>query len=109
MEQICKKRTYKKKGTAGRRLWAQWIFRQSFIFCAEKVCFVIKNFLCENLLCKTKYKNFIYKINKKLDLTQHTILSTSFTKDLSGDVSIADWICNAVEGNVESYGLELLR
>lgn len=47
--------------------------------------------------------------NKKLDLTQHTILSTSFTKDLSGDVSIADWICNAVEGNVESYGLELLR
>ena len=47
--------------------------------------------------------------NKKLDLTQHTILSTSFTKDLSGDVSIADWIWNAVEGNVESYGLELLR
>lgn len=44
MEQIGKKRTYKKKGTAGRRLWAQGIFRQSFIFCAEKVCFCDKKF-----------------------------------------------------------------
>lgn len=65
MEQICKKRTYKKKGTAGRRLWAQGIFRQSFIFCAEKVCFVIKIFFVRIYCVKLNIKILYIKSVKK--------------------------------------------
>lgn len=43
-------------------------------------------------------------------LTKHTILySKALFEPVSADVSIAEWISDAVDGRVESYGLELLE
>lgn len=41
--------------------------------------------------------------------TQHTIISSNVFDKLEDDVSIADWIYAAVNGNVQSHGTELLR
>ena len=42
-------------------------------------------------------------------LTRHTVLVSSYAREaLVGDKVFLDWICDAVEGNVESYGLELV-
>lgn len=47
---------------------------------------------------------------KDFNLTQHTIISgTHFYKKQFGDKTIAQWVEDAVEGDVKSYGLELLQ
>lgn len=47
---------------------------------------------------------------KDFDLTQHTIISGShFYKTQFGDKTIAQWVEDAVEGDVKSYGVELLQ
>ncbi|MBQ9314080.1 MAG: pectin acetylesterase, partial [Clostridia bacterium] len=40
--------------------------------------------------------------------TQHTIISSNFLDKLEDNKSIADWMIDSVNGNVKSYGLELL-
>ena len=40
--------------------------------------------------------------------TQHTIISSNVFDKLEDDVSVADWIYAAVNGDVQSHGLELL-
>ena len=42
-------------------------------------------------------------------LTKHTILTNQAMFDDMEGTSIAEWICDAVEGRVESYGLELMK
>ncbi len=42
----------------------------------------------------------------KMERKKRILIVLGTFVDLSGDVSIADWIWNAMEGNVESYGLE---
>lgn len=41
------------------------------------------------------------------NLTQHTIISTKFFAPLNGGRSICDWIMDAVNGDVQTYGLDL--
>ena len=41
--------------------------------------------------------------------TQHTIISSNVFDKLEDGVSIADWICAAVNGDVQSHGLVLLE
>ena len=40
--------------------------------------------------------------------TQHTIISSNFVEKLENDKSVADWMSDAVKGEVKSYGLGLL-
>ena len=40
--------------------------------------------------------------------TQHTIISSNFVEKLENDKSVADWMIDAVNGEVKSYGLGLL-
>ena len=40
--------------------------------------------------------------------TQHTIISSNVYDKLEADVSVADWIYSAVNGDVQSHGLALL-
>ena len=40
--------------------------------------------------------------------TQHTILSSQVFEKLNGEKSVAEWIIDAINGNVQTYGLELL-
>ncbi|MEC0125515.1 MULTISPECIES: pectin acetylesterase-family hydrolase [Paenibacillus] len=47
--------------------------------------------------------------NKKLNLTQHTIISSNVFDKLNGKKSISDWILDAVNGDVHNYGIELLE
>ncbi len=49
-----------------------------------------------------------YKEDPETRNTQHTIISSNVFDRLEDDVSIADWIYAAVEGNVQSHGLSLL-
>lgn len=42
------------------------------------------------------------------NLTQHTIISTNFFAPLNGGRSICDWIMDAVNGDIQTYGLDLL-
>jgi|GEM_PF-6506389 len=45
----------------------------------------------------------------KTNLTQHTIISSSAVfKDLSNNKSVADWMYDATNDEIKSYGLELL-
>lgn len=48
--------------------------------------------------------------DRSLNLTQHTIISggSFYSKQFDNDKSIAEWIMDAVNGNVESYGLDLV-
>ena len=41
--------------------------------------------------------------------TQHTIISSNVFDKLEDDVSVADWIYAAVNGDVQSHGLTLLE
>ena len=41
--------------------------------------------------------------------TQHTIISSNVFDALEDGVSVADWICAAVNGDVQTHGLELLE
>lgn len=54
---------------------------------------------------------FIWELGADKDSknTQHTILYGQFTDKLNRDKSIADWMIDAVNGNVKSYGLDLLE
>ncbi len=53
---------------------------------------------------------FIWNYNEDSEThnTQHTIISSNVFDDLNGNKSVADWIYDAVNGNVATYGLELL-
>jgi len=49
-------------------------------------------------------------VDEKTRLTAHTISSgEEFFKDRSGNGSVAQWLENAVNGKIESFGLELLQ
>ena len=49
-----------------------------------------------------------YAIDKDTKNTQHTILSSQVFEKLNGEKSVADWMIDAINGNVQTYGLELL-
>ncbi len=49
-----------------------------------------------------------YGMDKTTKNTQHTILSSQVFEKLNGEKSVADWITDAIGGNVQTYGLELL-
>lgn len=49
-----------------------------------------------------------YAMDKDTKNTQHTILSSQVFEKLNGEKSVADWITDAINGNVNTYGLELL-
>ena len=46
--------------------------------------------------------------NEETQNTQHTILSSSLFEKLESNKSISDWLIDAVNGDVKSYGLNLL-
>lgn len=54
---------------------------------------------------------FIWKYGEDSEThnTQHTIISSNVFDKLEDDISVADWIYAAVNGNVQSHGLELLK
>lgn len=49
-----------------------------------------------------------YAIDKDTKNTQHTIISGQVFEKLNGEKSVADWITDAINGKVQTYGLELL-
>lgn len=49
-----------------------------------------------------------YGVSEKDSSTQHMILPINPFDDLSGGKSVADWLSDAVNGTVASYGLDLL-
>ena len=49
-----------------------------------------------------------YAMDKDTKNTQHTILSSQVFEKLNGEKSVADWITDAIDGNVQTYSLELL-
>lgn len=49
-----------------------------------------------------------YKADSSTKNTQHTIISSDFLVKLEENKSVADWIIDAVNGNVKTYGLNLL-
>lgn len=49
-----------------------------------------------------------YAMDKDTKNTQHTIISGQVFEKLNGEKSVADWITDAINGNVQTYGLELL-
>ena len=49
-----------------------------------------------------------YKADSSTKNTQHTIISSDFLVKLEEEKSIADWLMDAVHGNVKTYGLHLL-
>ena len=49
-----------------------------------------------------------YATDAETKNTQHTIISSNFLDKLEDNKSIADWMIGSVNGNVKSYGLELL-
>lgn len=53
---------------------------------------------------------FIWELgaDKETQNTQHTILYAQFLDKLDSNKSIADWMIDAVNGDVRSYGLDLL-
>ena len=46
--------------------------------------------------------------NEETQNTQHTIISSSLFEKLESNKSISDWLIDAVNGEVKSYGLNLL-
>ena len=50
----------------------------------------------------------IFGIITKTHNTQHTIISGNVFDKLEDGISVADWIYAAVNGDVQSHGLELL-
>lgn len=53
---------------------------------------------------------YIWSFNEddKTKNTQHTIISSNVFDKLGNDKSVCEWIYDAVNGNVKSYGLGLL-
>ena len=53
---------------------------------------------------------YIWSLNEDTQTgnTQHTIISSNVFDKLENGVSVGEWIYNAVNGDVKSYGLELL-
>ena len=53
---------------------------------------------------------YIWNLNadEQTHNTQHTIISSNFLDKLGNDKSICEWIYDAVNGNVQTFGLELL-
>lgn len=49
-----------------------------------------------------------YALDKDTKNTQHTIISSQVFEKLNGEKSVADWITDAINGDVQTYGLELL-
>ena len=49
-----------------------------------------------------------YGTDSETKNTQHTIISANFLDKLEDNKSIADWMIDSVNGNVKSYGLDLL-
>ena len=49
-----------------------------------------------------------YKADSSTKNTQHTIISSDFLVQLEDGKSIADWLGDAVNGEVKTYGLHLL-
>jgi len=49
-----------------------------------------------------------YATDAETKNTQHTIISSHFLDKLEDNKSIANWMIDSVNGNVKSYGLELL-
>ena len=49
-----------------------------------------------------------YAIDNDTKNTQHTIISSQVFEKLNGEKSVADWITDAINGDVQTYGLELL-
>lgn len=47
-------------------------------------------------------------VNNKTTSTQHMIMIYNVFDPLNGDISVAQWLMDAVNGNIRSYGLELL-
>ena len=57
------------------------------------------------------YKTFTvweYAIDNDTKNTQHTIISSQVFEKLNGEKSVADWITDATNGDVQTYGLERL-
>ena len=50
-----------------------------------------------------------YAMDKDTKNTQHTILSSQVFEKLNGQKSDAEWIMDAINGNIQTYGLELLN
>lgn len=53
---------------------------------------------------------YIWSLNadEQTHNTQHTIISSNFLDKLENDKSICEWMVDAVNGNVQTFGLELL-
>lgn len=53
---------------------------------------------------------YIWSFNEddKTKNTQHTIISSNVFDKLGNDKSVCEWIYDAVNGNVQTFGLELL-
>lgn len=53
---------------------------------------------------------YIWSLNEDVETgnTQHTIISSNVFHKLENGISVGEWIYNAVNGNVQTYGLELL-
>lgn len=49
-----------------------------------------------------------YALDDTTKNTQHTILSSQVFEKLNGEKSVAEWITDAVNGDVQTYGMELL-
>ena len=49
-----------------------------------------------------------YGANPETKNTQHTIISSNFLDKFEDNKSVADWMIDSVNGNVKSYGLNLL-
>ena len=49
-----------------------------------------------------------YALDDTTKNTQHTILSSQVFEKLNGEKSVAEWIADAINGDVRTYGLELL-
>lgn len=54
---------------------------------------------------------YIWSLNadEQTHNTQHTIISSNFLDKLGNDKSICEWMYDAVNGNVQTFGLELLN
>ncbi|GEM_PF-2880774 len=64
----------------------------------------------ENTKAKSKLKKVFRNFGEDEDThnTQHTIISTNVFDKLGNNRSVGEWIFDAVNGDVRTYGLELL-
>ena len=69
---------------------------------------MIKKTLMQNNLKNPGIYIFECGLNEETTGTQHQILPGNVFDKLSGDKSAAEWLMDAVNGEVNTYGLELL-